>query len=304
MARRQRAGPSARARAGPGGRRAVHASTTSTTRSRRPEDVARQLKVPFLGLVPVGPRRQAPRCWRRRTCLTTSARRSGRCAPRCSRSTMRHGTKVVLFTSAQPLEGKTTTAVNMAMALAYGGAARAGHRRRHAAARACTGPLRLTNERGLSQVLIGQARVRDVIQRTVDPNLLAITAGEGSAEPVGAAHVGADENAAHEPGRTAHSTGSSSTRRRCSPSPMRLSSRRWFPGVVFVIGAEMTRRRLAERAIGTIMSGPSETGGGRPEQGRFRAQQVLLFALLRPPVQELLRTGGLAPSPVRSPLRR
>ena len=30
-------------------------------------------------------------------------------------------------------------------------------------------PLRLTNERGLSQVLIGQARVRDVIQRTVDP---------------------------------------------------------------------------------------------------------------------------------------
>jgi len=39
-------------------------------------------------------------------------------------------------------------------------------------------PLRLTNERGLSQVLTGQARVRDVIQRTVDPNLLAITAGE------------------------------------------------------------------------------------------------------------------------------
>ena len=30
-------------------------------------------------------------------------------------------------------------------------------------------PLRLTNERGLSQVLTGQARVRDVIQRTVDP---------------------------------------------------------------------------------------------------------------------------------------
>ena len=33
-------------------------------------------------------------------------------------------------------------------------------------------PLRLTNERGLAQVLNGQSRVRDVIQRTVDPNLL------------------------------------------------------------------------------------------------------------------------------------
>jgi capsular exopolysaccharide synthesis family protein len=44
-------------------------------------------------------------------------------------------------------------------------------------------PLRLTNERGLSQVLIGQARVRDVIQRTVDPNLLAITAGRTPPNP-------------------------------------------------------------------------------------------------------------------------
>ena len=44
-------------------------------------------------------------------------------------------------------------------------------------------PLRLTNERGLSQVLIGQARVRDVIQRTVDPNLLAITAGQTPPNP-------------------------------------------------------------------------------------------------------------------------
>ena len=44
-------------------------------------------------------------------------------------------------------------------------------------------PLRLTNERGLSQVLIGQARVRDVIQRTVDPNLLAITAGKTPPNP-------------------------------------------------------------------------------------------------------------------------
>ena len=73
-----------------------------------------------------------------------------------------------MFTSAQPLEGKTTAAVNVAMALAFGGARVLvidGDMRRPGLHR----PLRLTNERGLSQVLTGQARVRDVIQRTVDP---------------------------------------------------------------------------------------------------------------------------------------
>ena len=60
-------------------------------------------------------------------------------------------------------------------------------------------PLRLTNERGLSQVLIGQARVRDVIQRTVDPNLLAITAGQTPPNPSELLDVGTHEDAAHEP---------------------------------------------------------------------------------------------------------
>src|SRR5207302_8788058 len=87
------------------------------------------------------------------------------------------GTNIKADTSTKPLEGKTTTTANIAMALAYGGARvllidadmrRPGLHR----------PLRLTNERGLSQVLTGQARMRDVIQRTVDPNLLAITAGK------------------------------------------------------------------------------------------------------------------------------
>jgi len=85
-------------------------------------------------------------------------------------------------TSAQPLEGKTIVAANMAMALAYGGARvllidadvrRPGLHR----------PLRLKNERGLAQVLNGQARVRDVLQRTVDANLLAITAGATPPNP-------------------------------------------------------------------------------------------------------------------------
>ena len=102
-------------------------------------------------------------------------------------------------------------------------------------------PLRLTNERGLSQVLVGQARVRDVIQRTVDPNLMAITAG-------------------HAP-----------------PNPSELLA----SGITFVIGAEMTRRRLAETRDRDHDTESSPICRGRAEQGRFRPQQVLLFPVPR-----------------------
>ena len=45
-------------------------------------------------------------------------------------------------------------------------------------------------------------------------------------------------------------------------------------GVTFVVGAEMTRRRLAERAIETVMQSPAALRRRRAEQGRFRAEQV------------------------------
>ena len=64
----------------------------------------------------------------------------------------------------------------------------------------------------------------------------------------------------------------------------------------------MTRRRLAERALETIMSAHAAIRRGRAQQGRLRAQQVLLFALLRPPVQELLRRSrGLTAVGFRRP---
>ncbi len=149
-------------------------------------------------------------------------------------------------------------------------------------------PLRLTNERGLSQVLIGQARVRDVIQRTVDPNLLAITAGRTPPNP---SELLASErmktlltNLAHGPFDWIVID---------TPPVLAVTDAvilaPLVDGVTFVVGAEMTRRRLAERALETIMAAPPQLGGRRPEQGRFRAEQVLLLALLRPSVQELLR---------------
>jgi len=215
-----------------------------------PEDVTRRLKLPFLGLVPSVRGDKHP--------LLASARVPHDFGEsfRALRTSLVSkypgtGTKVLLVTSAQPLEGKTTTAANVAMALAYGGSRvllidadmrRPGLHR----------PLRLTNERGLSQVLIGQARVRDVIQRTVDPNLLAITAGKTPPNP---SELLSSErmktlltNLAHGPFDWIIID---------TPPVLAVTDAvilaPWVSGVTFVIGAEMTRRRLAERAVETVM---------------------------------------------------
>jgi polysaccharide biosynthesis transport protein len=216
-----------------------------------PEDVTRRLKLPFLGLVPSVRGDKHP-------VLASShvphdfgeAFRSLRTSL-MSRFTA-EGTKTLLVTSAQPLEGKTTTACNIAMALAYGGARvllidadmrRPGLHR----------PLQLTNERGLSQVLIGQARVRDVIQRTVDPNLLAITAGRTPPNP--------SELLASERMKTLLSNLSHGPFDWIvidTPPVLAVTDAviltPLVSGVAFVVGAEMTRRRLAERALDIIMS--------------------------------------------------
>jgi capsular exopolysaccharide synthesis family protein len=218
-----------------------------------PEDVARRLKLPFLGLVP------SVRGDKHPVLASAHVPHDFGEAFRSLRTSLMsrfpaEGTKTLVVTSAQPLEGKTTTACNIAMALAYGGARvllvdadmrRPGMHR----------PLRLTNERGLSQVLIGQARVRDVIQRTVDPNLLAITAGRTPPNP--SELLGSERmktllsNLSHGPFDWIVLD---------TPPVLAVTDAvilaPLVSGVTFVIGAEMTRRRLAERALETIMSAP------------------------------------------------
>jgi len=215
-----------------------------------PEDVTRRLKLPFLGLVP------AVRGDKHPLLASSQVPHDFGESFRSLRTSLLskypdEGTKILIVTSAQPLEGKTTTAANIAMALAYGGSRvllidadmrRPGLHR----------PLRLTNERGLSQVLTGQARVRDVIQRTVDPNLLAITAGKMPPNP---SELLSSErmktlltNLAHGPFNWIIID---------TPPVLAVTDAvilaPMVNGVTFVVGAEMTRRRLAERAIEIVM---------------------------------------------------
>ena len=218
-----------------------------------PEDVTRRLKLPFLGLVP------SVRGDKHPVLASAHVPHDFGEAFRSLRTSLMsrfpaEGTKILVVTSAQPLEGKTTTACNIAMALAYGGARvllMDADMRRPGLHR----PLRLTNERGLSQVLIGQARVRDVIQRTVDPNLLAITAGRTPPNP--------SELLASERMKTLLSNlshGPFDWIVLDTPPVLAVTDAVILAplvnGVAFVIGAEMTRRRLAERALETIMSAP------------------------------------------------
>jgi capsular exopolysaccharide synthesis family protein len=216
-----------------------------------PEDVARRLKMPFLGLVP------SVRGDKHPVLASSHVPHDFGEAFRTLRTALiskyhADGTKVMLVTSAQPLEGKTTTACNLAMALAYGGARVLiidGDMRRPGLHR----PLRLTNDRGLSQVLIGQARVRDVIQRTVDPNLLAITAGRTPPNP--------SELLSSERMKTLMtnlSHGPFDWIIIDTPPVLAVTDAVILSpnvdGVTFVVGAEMTRRRLAERALETILN--------------------------------------------------
>ena len=215
-----------------------------------PEDVTRRLKLPFLGLVP------AVRGDRQPLLASSHAPHDFGESFRSLRTALLarypgDGTKLMAVTSAQPLEGKTTTACNIAMALAYGGARVLlidADMRRPGLHRA----LRLTNERGLSQVLVGQARVRDVIQRTVDPNLLAITAGKTPPNP---SELLSSERMKTLIANLAH--GPFDWIVIDTPPVLAVTDAvilaPLVSGVTFVIGAEMTRRRLAERALETIM---------------------------------------------------
>jgi succinoglycan biosynthesis transport protein ExoP len=215
-----------------------------------PEDITRRLKLRFLGMVPVVPGERHP-------LISGPVPHDFGEAYRSIRTTIAGaltgpGARVVAVASSQPLEGKTTTAVNLAMALAVGGARVLlidADMRRPSVHKA----LRMTNDRGLSQLLAGQARMREVVQRTHDPNLLTITAGRTPANP--SELLASDRMRALLNGLE---TGPFDWIIIDTPPVLAVTDAMILAplvsAVAFVIGAEMTRQRLAERAVETILS--------------------------------------------------
>jgi succinoglycan biosynthesis transport protein ExoP len=216
-----------------------------------PEDVTWRLKLHFLGLVPKVRGERHPLLSGPVPHDFGEAFRALRTA--LVASSHDPSTHVIAITSAQPLEGKTTTAVNMALALAIGGARVLlidADMRRPSLHKA----LRLPNDQGLSHLLVGEARMREVVQRTGDPNLLVITAGRTPPNP--SELLGSD-------------------RMRAFVQQLGVGPFDWViidtppvlavtdavilaplvSSVTFVLGAEMTRWRLAERAIETLQAG-------------------------------------------------
>ena len=164
--------------------------------------------------------------------------------------TRRGPVTIIGVTSTEPQEGKTTTACNLALALSLAGSrvlvidTDMRRPRVHDA-------LNLANDKGLSMILQGQKRIRDVIQRSANPNLLVICGGPTPPNP---------------------SELLLSKHMRAFVESLRRSPFEWIvidtppvlaatdavvvsasaDAMVFVVGSGVARRRLARRALETL----------------------------------------------------
>lgn len=215
-----------------------------------PEDI-RRLNLPLLGLVPAVRGARVP-------VLTQTVPHDFGEAFRSLRTSLvftsgAPGTRIIAVTSSQPLEGKTTTACNLATALALGGSRvllidadmrRPGMHK----------TMGIENGIGLSHILVGQARVRDAVQRTVEPNLLVIPAGRTPPNP---SELLSSERMKSLLGNL--QTGPFDWVIVDTPPVLAVTDAvilaQYVSGVVFVVGSEMTRRAHAQRALETLQSG-------------------------------------------------
>jgi succinoglycan biosynthesis transport protein ExoP len=216
-----------------------------------PDDVTTRLKLPLLGIVPAVPGGRVP-------VLTSAVPHDFGESFRSLRTALVFtngdgGRRMIAVTSTQPLEGKTTTACNLAVAVALGGARvmliDADMRRP-----GLHGALGLPNEIGLSHVLTGQARVREAVQRTSQPNLYVMTAGRTPPNPSELL-----SSARMQSLLASFQEGPFDWVIIDTPPVLAVTDAviiaPYVSGLVFVVGAEMTRRTHAARAIETIQTG-------------------------------------------------
>ena len=213
-----------------------------------PDDVTEKLKIPLLGVAPKvsvnGPlllSQDIPHEF-------GEAFRSLRTALIFSSGP--EPTRVVMVTSAQPLEGKTTTACNLALALAIGGPRVLvidADMRRPGVHRA----LGIDNGTGLSHVLTGQAPMDAALVALDNPKLWVLTAGLPPPNP--SELLGSDQM------RTLlDETKSGRFDWVIIDTPPVLAVTdavvlsAGVGGIAFVIGSEMTERQHAARALETL----------------------------------------------------
>jgi capsular exopolysaccharide synthesis family protein len=222
-----------------------------------PEDISKRLALPLLGLVPAIKGSRVP-------LLSETVPHDFGEAFRSLRTSLvfTAGTghaRVIAVTSSQPLEGKTTTACNLATALALGGSRvlliDADMRRP-----GLHQIMRVENQNGLSQLLVGQSRVREAIQRTNEPNLFVITAGRTPPNP---SELLASERMKRFLENL--SNGPFDWVLLDTPPVLAVTDAVVLAGsvsaVVFVVGSEMTRRVHAERALATLRAGKPRSIG-------------------------------------------
>jgi len=216
-----------------------------------PEDVTWRLHLNFLGLVPKVHGERHPLLSGPVPHDFGEAFRALRTALVASSGA--DATRLIAVTSTQPLEGKTTTAVNIALALAIGGARVLlidADMRRPSLHKA----MRLPNDRGLAELLTGKSRMREVVQRCGDPNLLVIPAGHTPSNP--SELLASDRMRAFLHQLT---TGPFDWVIIDTPPVLAVTDAVILAPLVhavsFVVGAEMTRWRLAQRAIETLQAG-------------------------------------------------
>ncbi len=222
-----------------------------------PEDVAKRLGLPLLGLVPALRGQRVP-------LLSETVPHDFGEAFRSLRTSLvftagAGAARVIAVTSSQPLEGKTTTACNLATVLALGGSRvlliDADMRRP-----GLHQVMGVENGIGLSHLLVGQARVREAVQKTSEPNLFVITAGRTPPNP--SELLASDRmksflaNLAHGPFDWVVLD---------TPPVLAVTDAVVLAGmvsaVVFVVGSEMTRRVHAERALATLRAGKPRSIG-------------------------------------------
>jgi polysaccharide biosynthesis transport protein len=222
-----------------------------------PEDVTKRLRLPLLGLVPAVRGERVP-------VLTETVPHDFGEAFRSLRTSLvftsgGEHTRIIAVTSSQPLEGKTTTACNLALALALGGSRvllidadmrRPGLHK----------TMGLQNGLGLSHLLTGQSRVREVVQRTREPNLFVITAGRTPPNPSELlASERLDQFLANLQGGPFDWVVVDTPPVLAVTDAVILAQK--IGSVVFVIGSEMTRRAHAERALETLRTSKAKNIG-------------------------------------------